>query len=549
MCWITAAGACIASNVNNPGRQWFRKPAARLLAGFLLAAGLWLQGCQPLSNRSPQLTTAESSVPGGSEPAVTRTPEKTRAAYLALQASALLPDFADDVHLLAEAPHYQLQVQVDPSTAAFQGSLQLQYINQESVPLDQLFLRMYPNDGASYGAGSLRVMDATLNGQPAALAQPSADSILQIDLPAPLQPGESTVLAMNFQGQVPRDFAGEEHGAYGIFNLTQQSMVLSAWYPILAVYDDSGWNLDLVNPVGDAVYGDMATYQVQVELPAAYTLAATGVQVESQPLGENALYTLVSGPAREFTLAASPRFGVVSETVDGVRVNAYYLDEATSAGKRILQVALDSLKTFNHQFGPYPYAELDIVQAELRYAGGVEFPGIVFIEAIRFEDGNNPVTPITVAHEVAHQWWYNLVGNDVVDEPWLDEALATYSSLVYWETIKGEAAYNQVVANFQESYDQALLDGVSGQITQGMEFYGLPEHASAYGAVVYTKGGLFFHALRQEVGDQAFFSALQDYFQQQRYGIATRADLLAAFESAAGRDLDRLYQEWLFGDE
>jgi aminopeptidase N len=51
------------------------------------------------------------------------------------------------------------------------------------------------------------------------------------------------------------------------------------------------------------------------------------------------------------------------------------------------------------------------------------------------------------------------------------------------------------------------------------------------------------------LGDEAFFSALQSYFQQQRYGIATRANLLAAFESAAGRDLDRLYQEWLFGDE
>jgi aminopeptidase N len=70
-----------------------------------------------------------------------------------------------------------------------------------------------------------------------------------------------------------------------------------------------------------------------------------------------------------------------------------------------------------------------------------------------------------------------------------------------------------------------------------------------YSGIVYGKGGLFFHALRQEIGDRAFFEALQQYYQARKYGIAQPADLLAAFEQAAGRELDAFYQQWLYAPE
>ena len=64
--------------------------------------------------------------------------------------------------------------------------------------------------------------------------------------------------------------------------------------------------------------------------------------------------------------------------------------------------------------------------------------------------------------------------------------------------------------------------------------------------MVYSKGGLFFEALRQEIGDQAFFQALQAYFRDNQYRIADPDDLLNAFENAAGRQLDEFYQRWLY---
>ena len=529
MCSITAAGCSTA---------WKESPesSSKIKQSWLRIGWVWMM----------VLCLTACRAPVSAPPLETATAQLTASPVLNSQEQALLPDFRADMQAMGQAPHYTIQVEIDPLAAAFQGSLQLQYANQESAALDQLFLRLYPNDGASYGPGSLEVTDITLDGQAVTRAASQAASIVKIALPAPLPPGGQALLELRFKGQAPRDFAGEEQGAYGIYNLSEQVLVLSGWYPILAVYDADGWNLDRVNPVGDAVYSDMATYQVQVKLPADYTLAATGVQVESQTVGETAITTYVSGPAREFALAASPRFGVVTESVDRVRVNVYYLDEAQAQGQDMLAVAVDSLKTFDHLFAAYPYAELDIVQTPLHNAGGVEFPGIVFIEAERFLDSAGPVAVTTVAHEVAHQWWYNLVGNDVIDEPWLDEALASYSSALYWESIEGSEAYNAVLADFQAGYDRSVEKGLAGQITQGMEYYGLPEHAPAYGAVVYRKGALFFDALRQEIGDQAFFTALQQYYQRRRYQIATADDLLSAFEAAAGRPLDDFYQAWLY---
>jgi len=64
--------------------------------------------------------------------------------------------------------------------------------------------------------------------------------------------------------------------------------------------------------------------------------------------------------------------------------------------------------------------------------------------------------------------------------------------------------------------------------------------------VVYTKGALFFHALREEIGDEAFFTGLQTYYDQYRFRTATTEDLLAVFEDAAGQELDPLFQEWLY---
>jgi aminopeptidase N len=190
--------------------------------------------------------------------------------------------------------------------------------------------------------------------------------------------------------------------------------------------------------------------------------------------------------------------------------------------------------------------ELDVVAAPMKYALGVEYPGLVLIASNQYDDPQSQTFIATIAHEVAHQWWYNLVGNDVYKEPWLDEALATYSTALYYETGVGKGAYAGYLQYLQTRYDGLVADGLDDIVTQPLMYFEGLNNPRVYGSVAYTKGALFFDALRNKIGDTAFFNALQAYFQAHIYRVATTQDLLEAFRQASDQPLDSFFQEWLY---
>ena len=457
--------------------------------------------------------------------------------------------------LLASGPplpspltQYNIQVALDVSNHTLQGHASIDYINAETVPLDNLYFRLYPSGGQTYGNGLLSVTRTQVNGQAVETQSTLLGSILEVPLPAPLNPGEGARLDFDFYALVPVDFGGEGLGSgYGIFNYSAGVLALANWYPILAVYDQQGWNLDPVYPLGDAVYSDAALYTVDVIVEPGQVVAASGVQIEQREMGDGrVLHRFASGPARDFFIIAGPDFQVLSQAVGGTVINSYFLPQHAEGGSMALEVAADALETYNRLFGPYPYTELDVVETPLNNAGGVEYPGLVLIESGRYDEPQDPDFITPVAHEVAHQWWYSTVGNDVIDEPWLDEGLTTYASMLYYEQAQGEYAMSQVLGYYQGSYDRVIAAGEDAPVASGLAYFQQSGRYSSYGPVVYAKGALFFHALRQQIGDGAFFGALQSYYQAHWFGIARAPDLLNAFEAAVGHPLDDLYLQWLY---
>ena len=206
----------------------------------------------------------------------------------------------------------------------------------------------------------------------------------------------------------------------------------------------------------------------------------------------------------------------------------------------------NSLEVYNEKFGLYPFSELDVVDAPMNYALGVEFPGIVLVASSLFDAPQKPEFAVATAHEVAHQWWYNVVGNDVFDDPWLDEALTSYSSSFYYEFGPYKSVPEPLIESWQQRYDQLLKDGEDEVVTRNLDYFEALNQPRIYGGVVYRKGALFFEALRQQIGDQAFFAALQQYYQDYKYGVASTEDLLELFEQASGTQLDDFYQQWLY---
>jgi aminopeptidase N len=310
------------------------------------------------------------------------------------------------------------------------------------------------------------------------------------------------------------------------------------------VYDDEGWNVELAPAYGDATFTDTSLYQFRVTLPKEMIVATSGTIVNMHENGDGTkTYTAVSGPMRDFNIVASARYEILSATVGGVLISCYYLPGDQSGGERALDYASEALQIFGELFGDYPFSELDVM-ATPTLAGGIEYPGLIVV-ADRLYGQIGGFFEWVVVHEVAHQWWYSLVGSDQLDEPWLDEALTQYTSLLYYEHRYGETAAREVLTSaFLDPYQQ--LQEAREDMPAGLPVAAYPE--GLYGAVVYGKGPLFFHELRAQVGDETFYGILRTYYSQYRYRVAYPRDLIAVAEVVSQKDVATLYSKWIVGD-
>jgi aminopeptidase N len=366
---------------------------------------------------------------------------------------------------------------------------------------------------------------------------------VRILLENPLLHGEITVVELEFAGVIPVD-RGSRSGVYGTFNYDSAAevLVLANGYPILATWEERGWRADPVVGIGDAVVSDVAVYHARISAPPGWQVVATGTRLP-EPSGGSPSWTFASGPVREFMLVGSPNFVEDQAQVDGVQVHHWGLPDGEGGWDAALQAAVDSISLFDEQFGLYPYQELDVVAVPLWLAAGVEYPGLILLRQGLYSSGlDGPLgLEYVAAHEVAHQWWYGVVGSDVLEHPWQDEALATYSALLYQEEYQ-PFAYPGTLLSFRRRVADLEAGGEDTRVAQPVEAF--QENPGAYSPVVYVKGSLIFDDLRERLGDEAFFEALQAYYAQNVYVLAPPQTLLAAFERACACSLDPVYQEW-----
>jgi len=138
---------------------------------------------------------------------------------------------------------------------------------------------------------------------------------------------------------------------------------------------------------------------------------------------------------------------------------------------------------------------------------------------------------VIISHETAHEWFYASVGSDPMEEPWLDEALATYASNVFLSLIVSEASAQTERAAWASVYDRAKQAHPDLAVTSAV--YDFPD-SETYASFVYSGGALELDALRQEMGDDVFFAALREYASSYHAAIATGADLCESFAAAGG---------------
>ncbi|MBT9554609.1 MAG: M1 family metallopeptidase [Myxococcales bacterium] len=569
---------------------------ASVLASSMLAGALFGLGCSKGEDAS-----ASSAAPGGSTVAASGVASSTSPATAReWDASAILKESvapamltADRLDRLTKAPLYRIDVDLDLELFTYDGALALTVTNQEKEALTELNFLLYPNSAelSPDGVKHLAVSDVRV-GSTSVTAKSLGDR-LKIPLPAPLAPGATANVTFDFRGLLHRqapgagDMAkqamqqlmqlvmGEQHGGYGVFGVGDGIVSLGLWYPILAAYDENGWDVEPGGGVGDVSYFDASNYVVTLTVAKDVAVATTGVEVPTDAgtsLGDaRRRRQFVAGAAREFTLMASPDFVEKRSVVDGVTVRSWSMKAHEKSGQTVLTHAENALGIFGREFGPYAYTELDLVEAPLvGGAGGVEFPGLVTIGSMFYSpdlpNGGDPVAQamatsgyladtleFVVAHEVAHEWWNAAVGSDSKRHPFIDEALANHSALLHFERVHGKA-----VADTQRSlqvalpYQLARLTGADDRpVALGTsEFNGMMEYAG----IVYGKGALFFDAMREHLGDDAHFAFLRDYYRRFTFETAHFDDLVGGLIAASRepKSAEALANRWLtqtHGDE
>lgn len=463
--------------------------------------------------------------------------------------SVFEPNLIDpgDAHsaTLAGASVYHIELTLDDNATRYAGRQEILYTNQEEIELLEIYLRLFPN----LADGRMQVTSSWINGLVVTPSYELNNSAMRLPLDPPLKPGEQVVIALAYDVRLPTMGGGN----YGTFIYSRDVLALAHFYPMVAVFDDEGWNVEIAPVSGDVVYSDSAFYLVRVDALAELRMAASGVEIADSGEGARQVVTYAAGPARDFYLAASARFDVYSRQVGDVLVNSYAFAEVEPAARLVLDWTVASVQTFNELIGPYPYRELDVV-ATPTMALGVEYPGIFVLNMDLYDPQSHRYAPFvlhaTVAHEAAHQWFYAVVGNDQVDEPWLDESLAQYVTYLYLleagETVAeaqdGEDAaqifYDSLVQRW-ESVDRADI-----AVGQPVAAYQGP----TYGAIVYGRGPLFFEALAAEMGASTFDAFLRRYYEELKWDIATSQRLQALAEAQCSCELDALFDEWIYGE-
>ncbi|MCU0482777.1 MAG: hypothetical protein MUC54_00635 [Chloroflexi bacterium] len=405
---------------------------------------------------------------------------------------AIVPGEVNRSSLAVEA-RYDVRLTLRMATGRLSATETIELVNRSGGPIDRLDLNtVLPR------LGSLRITSASVDGH--AVTPSVSDQTIRLPLGGVLPDGGAATARLSFGAT----FGTRLDGSRWLFTAAGGTFAAYRWLP---------W-VSAPRPFDRPNHGDpfvtVASPSVRLTVTSdRVTRIATNLRRTSFS-ADRKTQVFEGANVRDLTFVADTRFAVSERWVGDTRVHVYA--RTAAARSLLLGQATRWLAKLEALLGPYPWPVLAVAETAGGY--GVESPGAIWIP--RGTAGGN--LPWLVAHEIAHQWFYGLAGNDQARQPFADEAPGDFLA----RYLTGSARASRC--------STAVLD---------RSIYGYS--AACYFEIVYVQGGRLLADVRNRVGSPVFFRALRGYLAAHRFGLGSTRELIAALDAVDPRDLARLW--------
>ncbi len=470
--------------------------------------------------------------------------------------------------------NYTIDVTLDDLNHILRGFETIEYINNSPNTIDEIYIHLWPNayknDQTAFAKqmlengetsfyfskdnerGYIDSLDFFINGKGTTWAfDINHNDIAKIILNNPLKPGDKCSISTPFLVKIPTVFSRLGHDKQ-TYNITQ-------WYPKPAVYDINGWNQMPYLNQGE-FYSEFGSFDVNITLPKNYIVAATGVLLSDDEIsfrktkGKNINEienTYCKTPMKtirfkqdsihDFAWFASKNFGILKNYVvigDKTIETFVYSQKKEDLISNNSDAIKTALTYYSENAGIYPYSHATLVKSGLKAGGGMEYPMITVCDYLNSQ---------IIIHEVGHNWFYGILGNNERRYPWMDESINSFfeseagkpDSLSVLQTKKQNFINNATDFSLELMAENAMRLNTAQAVGLQSEDY----TELNYGTMVYGKGAVIFNHLQGYLGKELFKKCFNTYYETWKFKHPLPGDIQDVFEKVSGQNLD-----WFFND-
>ncbi|MEM8484279.1 MAG: M1 family metallopeptidase [Bacteroidota bacterium] len=497
---------------------------------------------------------------------------------------------------------YQMDVTLNPEERSIAGTQRVTWRNPDAVPVDELQFHLYLNafkneqstfmvesggshrgftpDGENpWGGIEINQMEivqrgltdaAVLEGNASVdltsamrFIQPDDDNeadqtVISVPLPAPVAPGETITLDIDFTSQMPQIFARtgwERKDNDSLFFMVVQ------WFPKLGVYEIPGqryvpddasrgkWSTHQFH-ANSEFYADFGTYDVTITTPATYEVGASGVLIDETIASGQRTVTYKAEDVHDFAWTASGDYLVFEDSWNHVSLRLMLQPEHRGQVERHFDAAKISLEYFEKWVGPYPYTTLTLVDG-IGGSNGMEYPTLITCGTAYLLPEWVRLLELVTIHEFGHQYFYGMLASNEAEEAWLDEGLNSYIEMRIMDEVYGNGGVIDFPWLKVADRDVQRLSYIANRPERGPIYKRSWEYEfrSDYGKASYAKPAIVMKTLENYLGWDVMEEVMKTYYNAWRFRHPTTEDFIDVVEKVSGQSLDWFFRQYVYGTE